>query len=213
MHPLAEQAIALHERVRIAVRLVVEEDVVRDGGVRAEVGHESHLAQALNLRLALQRALRVLVPALLKVAKHDAVEGLLRHACRRPGASTPCAGRARASDSARSRRADRQPSQRARKKSKLAARRAPRARAVLRSCPYESLSSDSSLPDESSAGRDDIETRALAEARRDADSEVPTPRVPSIVLARSDRTPLRVIRLPSPTPLEIDRSLRRAIIV
>ena len=96
MDPLAQHAVALHQRVRVAVGLVVVQDVVADGGICAKVRHRRHLTEALKPRIRLQRLLRVLVPPLLQVAEHDPIEGFLggggagRHAYRpSPGRIVP----------------------------------------------------------------------------------------------------------------------------
>lgn len=80
VRPLAKQAVPLHERLGVAVRFVVVEDVVGDARVGAQVGHERHLTDARDFRLGPERALRVRVPSLLKVAQYDTIEGLFRHA-------------------------------------------------------------------------------------------------------------------------------------
>ena len=75
VRPVSQEPVPVHERDRVPVRgLVVVQDVVRDRRVRAEVRDERHLRDARDVRLGLERLLRVLVPALLEVAQDDAIE-------------------------------------------------------------------------------------------------------------------------------------------
>lgn len=65
VHPVAQEPVALHQRVWVRILLVVVQDVVADGGVRAQMGHERHLRELLGLALLEESLLGVLVASLL----------------------------------------------------------------------------------------------------------------------------------------------------
>ena len=58
VRPLAQRAVGVHERGGVAARLVVVQDVVADGRVRAQVWDEGHLTQALDPRLGVASGTR-----------------------------------------------------------------------------------------------------------------------------------------------------------